>query len=632
MCGIFTILNNDYNIMSKAQLSDAFNNGKHRGPEYSSLTQISLEALMGFHRLAINGLDNISNQPINIHDVVLICNGEIYNYKKLYSLLPRNITPKTNSDCEIIIYLYIYFGIDIALAMLDGVFSFILIDQRLCNDSTRMYVARDPFGVRPLYMMIENTGSLSTNIFGFASELKSLKPIQTELNKHYINIRDEALLENPKAKLNKIFKQYQIKQFTPGTCGVYKLPMRVSPCWKYVQQVRYHNFSFNNNIFADIYDLDYILHNIKNEFQDAVYKRCNTTDRPIACLVSGGLDSSLVAALVNEYHKTNNLPQLETYSIGMEGSEDLKYAQQVADYLGTNHTSITVSEADFVNAIPKVIYDIESYDTTTVRASVGNWLISKYISENSEAKVIFNGDGSDELMGGYLYMKNAGNSIEFDRECRRLLCDIHYFDVLRSDRSISSHGLEPRTPFLDRTWVNHYLSLPLKLRYSKDQPEKYIIRKAFSKEYFVNKEGNSLLPEEILWRRKEAFSDGVSNTNTTTRDIIYRHIHKLDENEDINSFIQNSNVENKENIITLTKKIPIMKDIIHLVPETLEQLYYRYIFELNYSGCGKLIPYFWMPRYVKASDSSARTLEVYKEVSEPVDETQGSMIIPTVSE
>jgi asparagine synthase (glutamine-hydrolysing) len=179
------------------------------------------------------------------------------------------------------------------------------------------------------------------------------------------------------------------------------------------------------------------------------------------------LDSSLITALVNQINKQENGPdkKLETYSIGLEGSEDLKYARIVSDYLGTNHTEILLTEQDFIDAIPEVIYTIESYDTTTVRASIGNYLLGKYISKNSDAKVIFNGDGSDELCGGYLYMHKAPNQLEFDYECRRLLNNIYAFDVLRSDKCISSHGLEPRTPFLDRSWVQFYLSIDPKLRF-----------------------------------------------------------------------------------------------------------------------------------------------------------------------
>ena len=169
MCGIFTILNNNDTIISRNTMNDAFQKGKHRGPEYSVLNPTSIKTIMGFHRLAINGLDDISHQPIIIDDIILICNGEIYNYKKLFSLLPDHVRPITNSDCEIIIHLYKEFGIESTLQMLDGVFAFVLLDQRLTNETSKIYIARDPYGVRPLYSMTEMTGS-TNNTIAFASE------------------------------------------------------------------------------------------------------------------------------------------------------------------------------------------------------------------------------------------------------------------------------------------------------------------------------------------------------------------------------------------------------------------------------------------------------------------------------
>jgi asparagine synthase (glutamine-hydrolysing) len=334
--------------------------------------------------------------------------------------------------------------------------------------------------------------------------------------------------------------------------------------------------------------LNSIYTNIIDRMVNAVHKRSLTTERPIACLLSGGLDSSLITALVMEFNHTNNLPPIETYSIGLEGSEDLKYAKIVAEYLGTKHHEIVLTETDFINAVPDVIRSIESYDTTSVRASIGNWLIGKYISENSEAKVIFNGDGSDELMGGYLYMGKANDAIEFDRECKRLLKDIHAFDVLRSDKCISSHGLEPRTPFLDRSWVQYYLSIPPLLRFHtiRHKCEKYLIRTAFSSEYFANHDGNQLLPDEILWRRKEAFSDGVTGTHRSLFQILQEHASEC------------------------MKDIPL-QTYQHNPPQTDEQRWYRHIFEQAYPNRGDIVPYFWMPKYVEANDASARTLDIY---------------------
>lgn len=540
MCGIFGLLNNINGYISKDDVLFMSNHGQSRGPECSTVYNNDNEnVVLGFHRLAINGLDNGSNQPLEFNKCQLICNGEIYNYKELYEKL--GITSQSNSDCEIILHLYYKFGIEIALQMLDGVFAFILFDET----NGKIFVGRDPYGVRPLFMCNDTTN----NIFGFSSELKQLHP------------------------MNIIFDNVKFTQVEPGSYKEFEL---VDDKFYLKDTKKYSTFGFdkmklyspdNWNIYFEI---------IQDKFENAVKKRVENTERPIACLLSGGLDSSLVTSIVKKHYTG----QLETYSIGLEGAEDLKFAKQVADYLQTKHTEVIVSEDDFFNAIPEVIKKIESYDTTTVRASVGNYLIGKYISEHSEAKVIFNGDGSDELMGGYLYMHYAPNAMEFDLECKRLLKDISYFDVLRSDRSISTHGLEPRTPFLDRGWVEAYLSIPEEVRFHKlyNLPEKYLIRKSFSL--------GGYLPENVLWRTKEAFSDGVSNINRSWYTIIDEKL------QPIKSLIMdNDNGSGK----------------------TLEQCYYKQIFDEHYCGCDDIIPYYWMPRFVDAKDASARTLKIYSE-------------------
>lgn len=621
MCGIFSILNNSNQLLTNEFIKQQFNKGKGRGPENSILKNIMIKAEFGFHRLAINGLNDISNQPLIINDIALICNGEIYNYNELYHEM--DIEPTTKSDCEVIIHLYLKYGIEQTLQMLDGVFAFVLIDYRINMESSKIFIARDPFGVRPLYMLkqnrtnqiddhIENSKTdinfdyiIHDNLFGFASELKMLYEIKNKLNEY---VKSKRLLK-------KNIPFYKITQFSPGTYSVFELKFKVNSSWTMIKNnYPYHSIGFNSNIVMKSNYNNEIFKNIQYYLKNAVEKRCSTTERPIACLLSGGLDSSLIASLVNDYHVRNNLPTIETYSIGLSGSEDLKYAKIVADYLGTKHTEILLTEEDFLNVIPRVIYDIESYDTTTVRASIGNWLLGKYISEHSEAKVIFNGDGSDELTGGYLYMNYAPDQIEFDKECRRLLKDIHTFDVLRSDKSISSHGLEPRTPFLDRSWVQYYMSIPSKIRFHKNSGvmEKSLLRNAFSEKEYKNSKGYALLPNEVLMRRKEAFSDGVSKTSRS----LYEIIQEFCEDKFIKEELTNYSFISQRS--DMYEKVAKCNDNMlgvgnYLLPQTSEQYYYRKLFEYYYCGMGKILPYFWMPKYVEAKDASARTLAIYNE-------------------
>ena len=388
----------------------------------------------------------------------------------------------------------------------------------------------------------------SVPMFAFSSEMKQINNLQT----------DEGKL--------------CISQFPCSTYYKYKC---INNNFYYIMSDKYAQFG----LYSYTYDYNLLLSEniyldmIRNQLTSAVIKRVDNTDRTIACLLSGGLDSSLITSLVCRYCKY----QVETYSIGLKDAEDLQYARQVADFLNTKHTEIIVEEKDFLDAIKEVIQVIESYDTTSVRASVGNYLIGKYISKNSNAKVIFNGDGSDELTGGYLYMQHAPNALSFDHECRRLLKNICYFDVLRSDRCISSHGLEPRTPFLDRKWVEMYLNIPVTYRFKPNKCEKYLLRKAFDCE-------DKYLPENILWRKKEAFSDGVSTMKRPWYQIIQDSVAK--KNIDVHTYSHNN-------------------------PTTFEQRYYREIFETYYPNQSHVIPYFWMPRYINASDCSARTLDIY---------------------
>jgi asparagine synthase (glutamine-hydrolysing) len=566
MCGIFALLNNNgsytYDTIKKEFLK-----GSNRGPEYSILQPEFYNYILGFHRLAINGLNPESHQPLILdQNLILICNGEIYNYKELYQEM--KITPNTDSDCEVILHMYKRYGMSQTLRHLDGVFAFVLIDMTLETDEPTMYVARDPYGVRPLYILQNKDQSANTyenNFYGFASEMKCLVRFKQEHN--------------------------EISQFPPGHYDTYKRDSSMSSLWKYSETFKYHDIGFQSivNNFHHSHCMNAIYKNIIYYLKQAVFKRCSNSDRPIACLLSGGLDSSLICALVCEYNKTHRLEPPETYSIGLKGSQDLHYASVVANHLHTKHTSIELTEEEFVSEIDNVIYAIESYDTTTVRASIGNYLLGKYISSHSEAKVIMNGDGSDEVCGGYMYFHCVPDNIEFDRECYRLLYNIHKYDVLRSDKCISSHGLEPRTPFLDRSWVNYYMSIPTHIRNHNvtGKIEKFLLRRAFSEENY----GSRLLPVEILQRSKEAFSDGVSKQTRSLYEIIQEHISKKD-------------------------SIQLVYSSRHYLNATTdEQRYYISVFNKHYKDCGNVIDYYWMPQYVNAKDSSARTLNIYSTVN-----------------
>ena len=540
MCGIFAYLSRFENqIVDLDIIKDTFERTKNRGLDHHELKSICFNLLFGFHRLSINDTSFKGNQPL-FHPrkpYVLICNGEIYNYKELYKKNEciKHLIPFSNSDCEVILYLYENFGIEKTLQMIDSeAFAFCLYDGEL----NQLFVARDRFGVRPLFF------GESKDQFVFCSELKGVQPLcQT------------------------------IKQFHPA-------------CWMCIDMnqlssidIKYHlYYKHVYPIIEKKYNEKELCQQIYQKLEHAVEKRL-LSDRPIGCLLSGGLDSSIISCLVGKAFRKQNRGQLHTFSIGLKGSPDLYYARKVANFIGSCHHHIECSEKQFLENIPKVIYHIESYDTTTVRASVGNYLVGKYIAEHTDIKVIFNGDGSDE-QSGYLYLKNAPNENEFQQECIRLLQEIHYFDVLRSDRCLSSNfSLETRTPFLDTEFVNFYMSIPSELKmYSTDKIEKFLLRKAFEND----------LPGEVVWRKKEAFSDGCSSAENSWHHQIQKFVNKIISDDEFKL--------GKEKYK-------------HNTPMLKESLYYRQIFESQYPHCENVIPHFWMPKWCYSKhDPSAREL------------------------
>ncbi len=552
MCGIFAYIyrlqnDDDMNGYYNLELLKSFNKINKRGPDNTS-SELSNNVFLGFHRLAINDITSAGNQPMNYKDYSLICNGEIFNHKKIID--KYNFKTTSNSDCEVILHLYDYLfskersNNDIIHKLcneLDGEFSFVLYDKNINS----IFIARDPYGVRPLFI-----GKSVNNDYVFSSELKGLHKL-TE----------------------------SAEQFEPGTYMIIDNTLFGNEFD--IIHKPYHKMNNDHKMINEKYNLydetdEIILKGLNNVFREAVYKRM-MSDKEICSLLSGGLDSSLVASIVSERLGPN---KLKTFAIGIKGSPDLKYAQMVADHIKSVHHSIELTEKEFLEAIEEVIIAIESYDTTTVRASVGNYLVSKYIRNNTDCKVIFNGDYADEVCGGYKYFKKTQDPIEFHNECVRLVNDIHYFDCLRSDRSISNNGLEARVPFADKDFVEFYLSINPTLRMSYDKIEKCMLRKAFEKD--------NLLPEKVIWRSKEAFSDGVTVETRSWHQIIQEFVDTQITDE---YFEQN---KNKYDYNT-----PVLK----------ESFYYREIFEKHYQGRGNVIPYFWMPKWCgDMIDPSAREI------------------------
>ena len=530
-----------------------------RGPEGTRIKDISGNVTFGFTRLAINGLTDAGMQPYQKGNLSWICNGEIYNSKELEKNLGIE---SSGSDCECIGDLYLRHRDDLATfaRCLDGVFALVLYD----GDLNKLIVARDPYGIRPLYMayrpdMSHTVLSLykyQINTYVFASELKALVPyfdfVTTFLPGH-------------------------IQSFDTNTLAILEDTEYHSIPW--ICHPHFRPYELNGFSDAQI--------SIRFALEEAVRKRM-LTDRPVAALLSGGLDSSLIAALVQKNLKQLGQPPLKTFTIGFEGSSDVAHARMVADWIGSDHTEIIMTPDEFFEAIPTVVKAIESFDTTTVRASTGNYLIAKKIKELTDCKVVFNGDGADELFGGYLYFNKAPSDEAFHAETARLLKDIHYFDVLRSDRSISANGLEARTPFLDKQFVAVVRSIhPGFLRpIPGRQVEKYILRSAF--------DDGVTLPYDVLWRRKEAFSDGVSTPEKAWFQEIQDRVKKIVPRD--------------------WKEKAILSYSKHLIPKTPEEYYYRFLFTAKYglNAIRTAVPYRWMPRWCpETDDPSARTLNVY---------------------
>lgn len=566
MCGIWALIGQPC-----PDAAEHVNKLTARGPESCKLQTIP-NGVLGFTRLAINGLNGDGMQPFTYKGITWICNGEIYNAKELAT--EYGITMPSGSDCEVLGPLFLAHRDSPAsfFRALDGVFSIILYD----SERDLLHWGRDPYGVRPLFC--------GWNISGCVAD-----PSWTSGVKDFSGLTMQALLQG--AHLESLCLSSERKaipethsycmQFKPGCYA----SLRVSDMSKFFMS-SYHEVPWVKNPSYSTPHPDgweNALAAVHDSLVAAVHKRM-MTERPVAALLSGGIDSSLIAALVQKELNALGLPALKTFSIGMSGSSDLFYAKKVADWIGSDHHEVVLDADDFFDAIPTVIQDIESYDITTVRASVGNWLVSRAVRGLSDCKVVFNGDGSDEVFGSYLYFYNAPNDQAFEDEVERLLSELYLYDVLRSDRTISSHGLEPRTPFLDKQFVATCRSVATAFRrpVKHKQVEKFLLRSAF--------DTDGLLPPEVLWRRKEAFSDGVSSKEKSWYEEIQERVKKV-----VPSDWRKTTFE-------------------HCPPATEEAYYYRSLYEARYGSmtAATAIPRFWMPRWSPGvTDPSARALPLY---------------------
>jgi len=509
----------------------------HRGPDNTHLLKVNGLSL-AFHRLAINDLSENGNQPMQKNGITLVCNGEIYNCKELIE--KYNFQMNSHSDCEVIIDLYRSFGIKRCCQLLDGYFAFCLIDEN------KVYLARDFVGVRPLFY--------TTNPFSFASEAKALSG--------------------------------NVLPFPPGCY----MELGSNP-------VRYKQYQFDAMVTPDTRIIERLF--------DLAVKKRTMSDRPIGAFLSGGLDSSAVVAYLVKY-----LKEFTCFTVAVEDStdnDDIRHAKMLIEYLNKKHNAnikhqiVRFTFEEIFKVIPELIYTLESYDTTTIRASVCQYLLSKWISENTNIRVIYSGEGSDEILCGYKMFRAAPNPEELQMESEKLVRELYLYDCLRTDRTTAAFGLEVRCPFLDNEFVDYIMNVNPKYKmYSPDKLEKWIFRKAVEES----------MPYDVCWRPKEAFSDSVSGT-VTLRGFLQEKINNLVSDDEMKNFYNydlgntHFNDYNQHLEIFEMNKNP---------PKTKESYYYRKLFNKMYPKLVNHLSHYWMPpsRWFKEelNDPSATILKV----------------------
>lgn len=521
MCSIMGYCGGELSIDA---FKEGFDRTISRGPDETRMIRLE-HVVLGFHRLAIMGLQPEAMQPFSLDGDYLICNGEIYGFRPIKeSLEEKGYVFRSESDCEVLLPLYREQGLSM-FRQLDAEFALILYDAK----QDKLIAARDPLGIRPLFYGKDKSGGML-----FASEAKNL-----------VGLCDEIL------------------PFPPGHY------------YDGEHFICYRDIAATEPDCAD--DVETICLKIHHKLIAAIEKRLDS-DTPVGFLLSGGLDSSLVCAISARILKK----PIRTFSIGMDTDAiDLKYAREVAEYIGSEHQEVIITKEDVLKALPRVVSILGTYDITTIRASIGMYLVCKYIHENTDIRVLLTGEISDELFG-YKYTDFAPDPRAFQEESKKRIREIHMYDVLRADRCISVNSMEARVPFGDLDFAEYVMSIAPEKKLNTYGIGKYLLRHAFEGSY---------LPHSILMREKAAFSDAVGHSMV----------------DDLKAYAESrysdSEFEEKRQKYTFAP------------PFTKESLLYRELFETYYPGQARMVKDFWMPNRDWAgcdvSDPSARVLSNY---------------------
>ncbi|KAI1362337.1 asparagine synthase [Xylaria arbuscula] len=575
MCGIFACHSHPDVQKFKPTALKLARQVRHRGPDWSG-SVICNNTILCHERLSIVGVES-GAQPLTNADesIVLAVNGEIYNHRLIRKNLKKPYHFKTTSDCEVIIPLYLEYGLD-APKYLDGMFSFVLYDKNL----DRTIAARDPIGITTFYQGWSSKETEGTTYF--ASELKCLESVCDE-----------------------------IRAFPPG--HIYDTQTK--------ETTRYFEPTWWEGSRIPETPLDLKL--VRETLEKSVRKRL-MAEVPYGVLLSGGLDSSLVASIAqretlrlkkaalaangnvpdvvedadkgeglvgiddeNQLSTVTYLPQLNSFSIGLPGSPDNEAALKVAKFLGTKHHVMTFTIDDGLNALSDVIYHLETYDVTTIRASTPMYLLSRKIKAMG-VKMVLSGEGSDEIFGGYLYFHAAPDKKAFHEETVRRVKNLHLADCLRANKSTSAWGLEARVPFLDKEFLEACMNIdPQEKMITKERIEKWILRKAFDTS--DQPDAEPYLPDEILWRQKEQFSDGVG----------YGWIDALKDNAELH--VTDEMMKNP--------KPEWGNDI----PDTKEAYWYRTMFDEHFGPhCASTVMR-WTPTWSNQTDPSGRAISTHNQ-------------------